>query len=348
MKLLLLGTGGMAHNHATAFKAMEDVEVVACADTNAEAAQTFAETYAIPSVYGSVDDAIFAGGFDAAANVTPDSAHFGTTLKLLEAGCHVFCEKPLATNLQDAAEMAEAAGSAGLINGVNLIYRNVSALRKAQHLIRGGALGDIRHIEASYLQSWLTQPRWGDWKSELTWLWRLSRRHGSHGVLGDVGIHVLDFATFAAGSDIRSITCQLKTFDKVPDNKIGEYTLDANDSVSMTIELDNEATGVVHASRFASGHINDLSLKIFGTKGGLHVTNQGAVGTLKICVDDALSAAHWSDVAVEPSLTLYQQFADAVRTGEMMQPDFAVAARLQGVIDGAVEADAIGRRILVG
>ena len=64
-----------------------------------------------------------------------------------------------------------------------------------------GAIGTVRHFEASYLQSWLTQPAWGDWRTRPQWLWRLSTAHGSKGVLGDVGIHILDFATFIAGMD---------------------------------------------------------------------------------------------------------------------------------------------------
>ena len=57
----------------------------------------------------------------------------------------------------------------------------------------------MRHVEASYRQSWLVGKHWGDWRTEPMWLWRLSEKHGSKGVLGDVGIHILDFATFAIG-----------------------------------------------------------------------------------------------------------------------------------------------------
>ena len=51
-----------------------------------------------------------------------------------------------------------------------------------------GEIGKVRHIEASYLQSWLVSKAWGDWSTESQWLWRLSTKHGSNGVLGDVGM----------------------------------------------------------------------------------------------------------------------------------------------------------------
>ena len=87
------------------------------------------------------------------ANVTPDAAHHATTLPLLAAGRHVLCEKPLATNARHAGEMAEAAARAGVVAMVNLTYRNVPALQQAARMVRDGAIGPVRHFEASYLQS---------------------------------------------------------------------------------------------------------------------------------------------------------------------------------------------------
>lgn len=347
MKLLILGTGSMADAHANAFKAINGVELAACADLDETAAKTFAQDHNIPHAYAGLDAALAAGGFDAAANVTPDGAHYKTTLQLLQERIHVFCEKPLATNFGHAAAMTDAAKGAGLVNGVNLTYRGVAALQKAQHLVAEGAIGELRHMEASYLQSWLTQPAWGDWTSDPRWLWRLSRDHGSHGALGDVGVHILDFATYAAGAPVSSITCQMKTFEKAPDNKIGDYKLDANDSFSMTAELANGTTGVIHASRFATGHINALNLKLHGTKGGLHVTNEGTLGTLHICQGDDMITARWRSVELEPVPKTYERFADAVMNGSQMSPDFEVAAKLQAVIDAAVISDQSGGRVSI-
>ena len=92
--------------------------------------------------------------------------------------------------------------------------------------MRDGELGQIVHVEASYLQSWLSSQVWGDWKTNPTWLWRLSSKHGSKGVLGDVGVHILDFASLPVGP-IRSIQARLKTFTKLKGKRMGEYLLDA-------------------------------------------------------------------------------------------------------------------------
>jgi predicted dehydrogenase len=340
VRLLILGTGGMARQHAESFGAIPGVTLTAGIDVSAERLDAFRARHGIPRGFASVDEALAWGEFDAVTNVTPDAVHHDTTLPFLRAGKHVMCEKPLAANHPDAAEMAEAAAMAGVVNMVNLTYRNVAALNEAARLVAEGAIGEVRHFEASYLQSWLTQPAWGEWSTESTWLWRLSKAHGSMGVLGDVGVHILDFATFAAGSAPTHVSCRLATFPKAPNDQIGEYKLDANDSAVMHLALANGATGVVHATRFASGHLNDLTLRLFGTKGGLEVRGSNEVSLLRGSLGPDMLTATWRDLPCPPVQTNYQRFIAAVRAGTPVLPDFARGAALQRVLDLALASDA--------
>ena len=340
IRLLIVGTGAMAHSHAKAFGAMDDVIIAASVDPNADARAAFNQEFNIPNGFASVEDAIVWGDFDAATNVTPDAIHFRTTMPLIAAGKHVLCEKPLATNHADASEMAATAQAAGVVNMVNLTYRNVPALMQAAQMVREGQIGDIRHFEASYLQSWLAQDLWGDWQTEDAWLWRLSSAHGSMGVLGDVGVHILDFATFAAGSAVDRVSCRLKTFDKAEGGRIGEYSLDANDSMAMHLSLKNGAIGVIHASRFASGHINDLRLRLFGTEGGLEVRFEGAESALSVCKGGDLRLAKWEEVQTAPVVPNFRRFILAIKEDQAASPDFARGAALQQVLDMAVASDA--------
>lgn len=342
IRVLIVGTGGMANEHAEAYAKIASVQVVAGVDTDPDRLAAFRERHGIPHGFGSVSEAIKWGEFDAVSNVTPDAAHHVTTLPLLAAAKHVLCEKPLAANAADAAEMTQAAADAGVVNMVNLTYRNAPALVAAALMVADGQIGEIRHFEAAYLQSWLTQPAWGDWSTESQWLWRLSTQHGSMGVLGDVGVHILDYATFAAGADAASVSCRLTTFDKANGNQIGEYHLDANDSMNMHLRLSNGAVGVIHASRFASGHLNDLSLRIFGTKGGLDVRFENNKSSLRACLGNDLEVAKWVDVSTPDVPTNYVRFIEAVRTNTRVLPDFARGAALQKVLDLAVRSDAEG------
>ena len=344
IRVLIIGTGGMARAHTEAYQAIDGVEVVAGVDVNAEALATFQADFGIPHGFSSVEDAIAWGEFDAASNVTPDAIHMRTTLPLLAAGKHVLCEKPLATSQEDADVMARAAADAGVVNMVNLTYRNVPALIHAAQLVAEGRIGEVRHFEASYLQSWLTQDAWGHWATEDQWLWRLSTKHGSMGVLGDVGVHILDFATFAAGAPVERVSCRLQTFDKAEGGEIPPYVLDANDSMAMHMKLTNGAIGVVHDSRFASGHLNDLRLRIFGTQGGLDVRYENATSALFISEGGNLLTGDWVEMAPPEVDTNYQRFITAIQDGTSVLPDFARGAALQRVLDLAVVSDQEGAK----
>jgi predicted dehydrogenase len=344
IRLLILGTGGMAKTHAEAFAAVPGVQLAAGVDTRAEALAAFCDHHGIARRFPSLEAALAWGGFDAVANVTPDAAHFATTMPLLAAGRHVLCEKPLATSYADA--LAMAAAGAGVVNMVNLSYRNVPAMQAAAHMVADGAIGPVRHFEASYLQSWLTQPAWGDWKTEHQWLWRLSSAHGSKGVLGDVGIHILDFATYIAGADPAEISCRLTTFDKAPGGRIGDYVLDANDSFTMHLALTNGAVGTVSATRFATGHLNDLRLRLYGDEGGLEVLFEKGESRLNACLGAHIATGTWEAVPTLDVPTIYQRFIVAIHGTGAGQPDFARGAALQQVLDLAEASARTGCRSL--
>jgi len=347
MRLLILGTGGMAGTHAHAFAGIRGVRLVGAVDVDTARVNAFADTHKIPRRFTSLDEAIAWNGFDAAANVTPDKVHHPTTLALLSAGKHVLCEKPLAENYAKADEMARAAEASGLVAMVNLTYRNVAALQKARDMVVAGRIGAVRHVEASYLQSWLVSKAWGDWATESKWLWRLSTRHGSNGVLGDVGIHILDFAGYGIGSDVTNVFARLKAFDKAPGNRIGEYDLDANDSATMTVDFANGAMGVIHASRWATGHLNDLRLRIHGDKGALEVIHTLDWTTLRGCIGKDVEKGVWRNIKPGKVKTNYQRFAEAVAKGRTVEPGFRHAAELQKVLDCAMEADSARRELKV-
>ncbi|MDR7033835.1 Gfo/Idh/MocA family oxidoreductase [Mesorhizobium sp. BE184] len=347
-RLLLLGTGGIAGQHMTEFGLLEDCRIVACADAIPGRAQAFAEQNEIGHAFEGLETALQWGAFDAAINATPDGVHKATTLALLAAGKHVFCEKPLAPTYAEALEMTEAAEQAGLINMVNLTYRNSPALQMARQMVEAGEIGELRHVEASYRQSWLVSKAWGDWRSLDTWLWRLSTSHGSTGVLGDVGIHILDFATFGAGQDIVSLHADLATFPKAEGDQIGAYTLDANDSVAMTVRFSSGALGTVLATRYATGHLNELTLKLHGTRGALLVETDGKQSSLKGCFGEDIDRAQWRAIELLAVKRNARRFVDALASGVNGEPSFHRAADMQKLIDAAFESSATGRAAITG
>ncbi len=344
-RLLILGAGAMAASHAERFVAIPGCAVVAAVDVNADRARAFATAHAIPFAFDDLAAAIAWDGFDAAINVTPDGAHCATSLALIAAGKHVLCEKPLAVSYPDADTMATAADAAGLINMVNFTYRNAAALQTARRMIEAGEIGAVRHVQASYLQSWLTARHWGDWRTDETWLWRLSSAHGSKGVMGDIGVHILDFATFAVNEDIVELSARMKTFDKAEGGVIGSYKLDVNDSVTMTVEFSGGALGVIHASRMATGRSNDLELVIHGETGALRVWSDSTASRLEACLGSDIETQAWAVVDCPPVPRIAERFVLALLTGVNGEPDFRRGARMQRLIDLAFVADAEQRRL---
>ena len=332
IKLAIIGTGGMANIHAENFAKIRGCRFAAACDVDEARVGEFAARHKIPKVFTSVDDLLKYGEFDAVTNVTPDPFHASISIAALRAGKHVLCEKPLAVCYSDAAKMAKAAREAGVINMVNFSYRNNSALHKARELICKGALGRVMHVEASYLQSWLTQDDWGDWHTNPTWLWRLSTAHGSKGVLGDLGVHLLDFASYPVG-ELASVHCKLKTFHKAPGDVIGEYTLDANDSAVITAEFTNGALGSFRLTRWATGYRNSISLAIYGEEGSLRIDLDRSGTELEICRNKNRKTGPWMPVKCGVVPTLYQRFLKSIRTGVNDQPDFERGAAIQKALD---------------
>ena len=339
MRLLILGTGGMANQHAKHFAAIPGVTLAGGVDVDPGRLEKFTAEHKIERGFASLDAALEWGAFDAVANVTPDAIHHPTSIAALRAGKHVFCEKPLATDFAKALEMTEIAEASGLVNMVNLTYRNVAQLQKAREIVLSGEIGAVKHVEASYLQSWLVSKAWGDWRTESQWLWRLSKKHGSNGVLGDIGVHILDFASYGSGLDIDHVFARLKTFDKAPGNRIGDYDLDANDSFTMAVDFANGALGVIHATRWATGHFNELRLRVYGEKGGVEVQHRHNGSQLRVVLGADAETATWQEMEVEPVATNYQRFAEAVQTGKTLEPSFRHAANLQKVLDLATVTD---------
>lgn len=341
-----MGTGGMANAHAGDISRNRQAKLVAVADVNMEKAKEFAIKHGVEHVYNRQEELLEKSPVDAIINVTPDAFHASLTLEALAAGKHVLCEKPLATNFADAKRMADAARRKGVINMVNFSYRNSSAVQRAAQMVQRGDIGRPIHFEASYLQSWLATMVWGDWRTSPAWLWRLSSAHGSMGVLGDIGVHILDLASYPLGR-YAAVSCRLHTVDKAPGGRIGEYKLDANDSAVIHAEMVNGAVGVVHTSRWATGHRNSLVLRIYGDEGGLAIDLDKGYDRLDTCLGKNRIKAEWKTVTCPRTPTNFERFVRSIRSGKQDQPDFVQGAAIQQVIDACFRSSKTGKAVTI-
>jgi predicted dehydrogenase len=346
IRLAIIGTGGIANHHAQQFAKVPGCKIVAGCDVEPVKAGAFCAKYSIPNAYSDVDAMLKECKIDAVVIGTPDRFHAPLSIKAIRAGKHVLCEKPLAMNYAEAMTMVKAAKSKRVINMVNLSYRNAPAIHKAHQMIADGELGTIVHVDASYLQSWLVSVQWGDWRTSPALAWRLSKRHGSMGVLGDIGIHLFDFASYAAGA-VKGVNAHLKTFTKVKGRKLGEYILDANDTALMQVEFKNGALGMLHVTRWATGHLNTIQLLVCGTKGALRINLDRATDKLDISIGKDLDPAKWKEIKCPATPSIAARFIKSIRTGVNDQPDFQRGAEVQKVLDACFLSNAEGKWVSV-
>ena len=327
----------MANAHAGEFAKIEGCQVVACSDRVPGRAAEFAAKHNIASAYDSNDELLDNETLHGVSVVTNDDQHEPVVLQVCERGLHVMCEKPLSISADRAKTMVEAAKAKGLLTAVNFSYRNSPATQKAAELVAAGAIGRVTHVEGAYLQSWIPAKYWGDWHETEAFLWRMSARHGSLGVLGDVGVHLYDLVSFVAG-DIAEICCDLGNFDKDV-NELGEYVFDANESAAMNVRFLNGALGTLHTSRWAVGHANTVSMSVYGDKGALDLNlDRPAPETLKICVGENVDKLVWENVECPETPNMYRRFVDSIREGKQGQTSFEGAAKVQAYLDASMES----------
>ena len=244
--------------------------------------------------------------------------------------------------------MRDAARARGVVTHVNFSYRNAPCAQAAARLIRDGGIGRVLHVESSYLQGWLLQDTWGDWRTTDSLTWRLSRKHGSAGTLGDIGCHIYDLTALLCG-EITEISCRMATFDKgIKGNRVGQYVLDANDSFVSTVKTAGGAMGTVDATRWAAGHVNSLRVRVFGDKGAVDVDLDRSVTTYRLARSKRpMREASWKDVAAVRTPTQYQRFVAAVQSGVSDESDFANGARIQACLEASFLSDKRRRAVIV-
>ena len=199
VRIGIVGCGHAARVHLGRLAAIEGVRVVGCADTDAARARDFAG--AAPESEGGGTIPAFADHVelirrlapDALAVFTPHLAHYRPTIDGLQAGCHVFVEKPLATNVQEAVDIVNVARARGRKVGVGHQFRLLPSLREARNRLAEGVIGPVRLAVATLAQPWLASHR-GEENS-----WRFDPRVSGGGILADSGDQLIDALLWSLG-----------------------------------------------------------------------------------------------------------------------------------------------------
>jgi len=191
--------------------------------------------------------------------VTPNHLHYEPALMALERGFHVVCDKPLTRTPGEAEALGEAVRRTGLLFALTHTYTGYPMVKKARDLVRGGALGRIRKVMVTYLQGWLSSFPEGEGQKQA--VWRTDPRYtGLTSTMGDIGTHAENLISYVTGLKIKEISAQLNTL--VPQRKM-------DDDGSVILRYEEGVAGAILVSQVATGEENNVTMRIYGEKGGM-------------------------------------------------------------------------------
>lgn len=191
--------------------------------------------------------------------VTPNDTHYPIAKAALEHGFHVVLDKPATHTSAQAQELEALAEPKGLFCCVTYNYTGYPMVRQARAMIRDGKLGTIRKVFLEYHQDWLATDLESDGHKQASW--RVDpKRAGLGGALGDIGTHAENLISFVTELTMDSLHANLRSF--VPNRSL-------DDDVSVMINYQGGAHGVLTASQICIGENNGISLRVYGDQGGL-------------------------------------------------------------------------------
>jgi predicted dehydrogenase len=267
----LIGTGFMGKCHALALRAVHatfgDVPApvleVLC-DADPAVASVRAAEFGFSRATADWRELVADPRVELVCVTTPNGLHREMAVAALEAGRHVWCEKPMALTLEDAEAMAcTARASAGrTILGYNYV-RN-PAIAHARRLIERGAIGEAFEFRAVLDEDYMAD-------ADLPWSWRCRVAEAGLGTLGDLTVHLVAMAHLLLGP-ISDVAAQVRTIHRtrpLPGRPGHRALVENEDSVHALVRFASGPAGVISSSRVAWGRKNRLAWEIHGTRGTL-------------------------------------------------------------------------------
>lgn len=196
---------------------------------------------------------------DCVSIVTPNYLHFPVAKAFLEAGIHVICDKPMTLDLEEARALKTIVEETGLVFALTHNYTGYPMIKEARYRVRSGELGEILKVVVEYPQGWLLKPI--DQEGHKQAEWRTDpARAGSSSCLGDIGTHAENIIHYVTGLEIEALCAEFSTF--VDGRQL-------EDDANLLVRYKGGAKGILYASQISVGEDNNLSFRIYGSKGSI-------------------------------------------------------------------------------
>ncbi len=268
----IIGTGFIGPVHIEALRRL-GVPVVALCDLP-DRVQAAASKHGIPLTFSDYRHLLRSPDVDVVHITVPNRFHCEMALAALRAGKHCICEKPLGMNTQETGKIVELAARTATVFAVNYNIRFYPAVLQLRKMVASGELGEIVHVNGSYMQDWLFK--------ETDYNWRLLPKEGGKlRAVADIGTHWMDTVSFIMGAKVKSVFADLATWHKSrkrplaevqtfakadPKLKFASYPVKAEDFANLLLNFSNGARANLAVSQVAAGRKNCIRLELYGSK----------------------------------------------------------------------------------
>ncbi len=311
LHVAVIGTG-MGRYHMEGFTQSPNVVLDAVCDLNRAEAEQFAAKYGAKHVFTDLRELWSLKGLDAVGIAIPNHLHAPVAIEAMEAGLHVFCEKPMATTLADAERMVATAKRTGKRLMIDMSNRFKPVNMAAHRLQTQGEFGEVYYARSTWIRRrGMPVIHFDPGGSMARGAWFVSRDRAGGGALIDIGVHVLDLTWWLMGGPAprRVLASSYRNLCQEEFTRRG-ILCDVDELTAAMVKFDDGVSAFFDVS-WAANQDQPFNVRIFGTQGGFQLNPPVVMSGEKGAYQDRTV-----EPAPEDQLTAYRHFIDCLRDPE--------------------------------
>ena len=348
--IAVIGCGAIAELHFKALSGFKNARIKYAVDGSLERAEKAKADYGCENAVTDYKQALADKEVGAVFILTPNYLHHAITMDALNAGKHIFCEKPIALNYKQAAEMQELANKKNLILDIGVCRSYHPSIEMLSEMAKRGDLGEIYHVYCSF-RSHRSIPGLG---GSFT-----TKAKSGGGILIDRGVHFLDSIMRVTGAKVKTVSanCYSKLAKNIKDYNYnymwaGPPKLDGINDVEefVTAFIRTDKAGISMNGAWAQNiNKSEAFIDFLGDKGGARLEYDNDCGFAKLTLYGSRNGSFEETVPVFAAVNLFEAedkaFLQSVADGKKNRNHIDNVIETAKAIDAIYESNEKGREI---